>query len=505
MPVKISLQETDLPPKAKKSNAQKDWHRIETWANTLLEHETINDVLSIEQVTKEIDIASALWERTQNAKGGDCLSDWNTFRSVFAGWKTVFCQQNAREPKSPVSFFSIVEADLLQRNLMQYQNGDHSPNRVEVLVFYFRKLAGRNFLKQTTPDQLFPEGNPEGKTWTAAELTAIKEQLDKQFSDCIYEYKLELELKQAIEEKHKQLQKATNDVLWWMADACVQEKNFSNILNQIIYHCYHINPDDNAKIDQAMRTLSETYGKYNPLAGNFVVIYSKNFNSCIQDEIDRKKSKRIEDQEKKIRESLQGELEGEQLEREIERRLSVFIETSIDTPLNGKETDGDSIRSLLPSKERSITEQIEGIQIANLMLQAFADTVKSKKHLKTNTDDLFFTEILSERIRNDESIAKHVQQKQRFYTDACNLDFLNSYLQQPVQNIFDSQQIPLKKIQAFHPEEEKPEYNRPCGFPLENIVYQQFIHAKNASSISGKRDTFKKHMWDCLKKANLQV
>lgn len=503
MPVKISLQETDLPPKAKKSNAQKDWHRIETWANTLLEHETVNDVLSIEQVSKEIDIAAALWERTQNAKGGDCLSDWNTFRSVFAGWKTAFCQQNARETESPVSFFSIVEADLLQRNLMQYQNGDHSPNRVEVLVFYFRKLAGRNFLKQTTPDQLFPKGNPEGKTWTAAELDAIKKQLDKQFSDCIQ--KLELELKRAIMKKHEQLQKSTNDVLWWLADACVQNKKFSDILNNIIYYCYDMDQNNDARRAQAMRTLSETYGKYNPLAGNFVVIYSKNFNSCIQDEIDRKKSKRIEDQEKKIRESLQDELEEEQLEREIERQISVFIETSIDNPLNGEETDGASIGSLLPSKERSITEQIEGIQIANLMLQAFADTVKSKKRLKNNHDDLFFTEILSERIRNDESIAKHVQQKQRFYTDTCNLDFLNSYLQQPVQNIFDSQQIPLKKIQAFHPEEQRPECNRPCGFPLENIVYQQFIHAKNASSISGKRNTFKKHMRDCLKKANLQV
>lgn len=504
MPVKISLQETDLPPKAKKSNAQKDWHRIETWANTLLEHETVNDVLSIEQVSKEIDIAAALWERTQNAKGGDCLSDWNTFRSVFAGWKTAFCQQNARETESPVSFFSIVEADLLQRNLAEYQNGDHSPNRVEVLVFYFRKLAGRNFLKLTTPDQLFPEGNPEGKTWTAAELDAIKKQLDKQFSDCIQ--KLELELKRAIMKKHEQLQKSTNDVLWWLADACVQNKEFSYILNNIIYYCYDIKQND-ARMAQAMWTLSETYGKYNPLAGNFVAIYNDNFKLWVEneDDIDRKEREWRKNQKDKIKKELQGKYEGEELEQEIKRRLSVFIKTSIDTPLNRTEADGASIGTLLPSKERSITEQIEGIQIANLMLQAFADTVKSKKHLKTNTDDLFFTEILSERIRNDESIAKHVQQKQRFYTDACNLDFLNSYLQQPVQNIFDSQQIPLKKIQAFHPEEQRPECNRPCGFPLENIVYQQFIHAKNASSISGKRNTFKKHMRDCLKKANLQV
>ena len=300
MPVETHspLPKTELPPKAKKSNAQKDWHRIETWANTLLEHETVNDVLSIGQATKEIDIASALWERTKNAKGGDYLSDWNTFQSVFATWKTAFCQQNARDTEPPVSFFSVVEADLLQQNLTAYENGDHSPNRVEMLVFYFRKLAGRNFLKQTTPSQLFPEGN----TWTAAELTAIKEQLDKQFFNCIQT--LKPELIPASKEKHELLQKSKNDVLWWLADACVQNKEFSNILNIIIYYCYHINPvnpDDDAKRDQAMRTLSATYEKYNPLVGNFVAIYSKNFESCKQDEMDRKKSDQKRYQKEKIK------------------------------------------------------------------------------------------------------------------------------------------------------------------------------------------------------------
>ncbi|MDO4155460.1 MAG: hypothetical protein Q4D37_01610 [Oscillospiraceae bacterium] len=498
MPVEMlsPLTKTDLPPKGKKSNAQKDWKRIEIWASKLLESKTVNDVLSIEQATIETEIKTLLWERIGEAKGKDCIADQECFLSAFAGWKTAFCQQNARETETPVSFFSIVEADLLQRNLTEYQNGDHSPNCVEVLVFYFRKLAGRNFLKLTTPDQLFPKGNPEGKTWTAAELTAIKEQLNEQFFNCIHE--LEPELKQAIKEKHELLQKSKNDVLWWLADACVQNKKFSDILNEIIYYCYDIKQND-ARMAQAMWTLSETYGKYNPLAGNFVVIYSRNFKSWgeNEDDIDRKKRER----KGKIKKALQDKYEGEKLEREIERRLSVFNETSIDAPLNRE--DGDSIGSLLPSTERSITEQIEGIQQAYLILQACADTVKSKKHLKTNTDDLFFTEILSERIRKDENIAKHVQQKQRFYTDACNLDFLNFYLQKSVMNIYDSRCIPLKRIQSFHPEEEKPEYNRACGFPLENIVYQQFIQARNVSNISGKRDTFRKHMRDCLKNADL--
>lgn len=503
MPVEMHspLPKTELPPKAKKSNAQKDWHRIETWANTLLEHETVNDVLSIGQATKEIDIASALWERTKNAKGGDYLSDWNTFQSVFATWKTAFCQQNARDTEPPVSFFSVVEADLLQQNLTAYENGDHSPNRVEMLVFYFRKLAGRNFLKQTTPSQLFPEGN----TWTAAELTAIKEQLDKQFFNCIQT--LKPELIPAIKEKHELLQKSKNDVLWWLADACVQNKEFSNILNIIIYYCYHINPvnpDDDAKRDQAMRTLSDTYEKYNPLVGNFVAIYSKNFESCKQDEMDRKKSDQKRYQKEKIKKELQGKYEGEELEREVERRLSVFTEIYMDTPLNGAETDGDSIGSIIPSTDLPIIERVEGIQNAYLILQAFADTVCSRKHLKSNHDDLFFTEIISERIRNDGDIAKHVCQKKRLYTEVCNLDFLNFYLQQFVTNIYDSRCIPLKRIQAFHPEEQKPEYNRACGFPLEAIVYQRFI-SKNANNISGKRNTFEKHMEDCLKKANLQA
>lgn len=499
MPVEMlsPLTKTDLPPKGKKSNAQKDWKRIEIWASKLLESKTVNDVLSIEQATIETEIKTLLWKRTRKAKGKDCIADQEHFSSAFAGWKTAFCQQNARETEPPVSFFSIVEADLLQRNLAEYQNGDHSANRVEVLVFYFRKLAGRNFLKLTTPDQLFPKGNPEGKTWTAAELTAIKEQLDKQFFNCIHE--LEPELEQAIKEKHEQLQAVKNDVLWWLADACVQNKKFSDILNEIIYYCYDIKQNEAENISQANLTLSHTYEKYNPLAGNFVAIYSKNFKLWKQDEIDKKKS----DRKRKIRESLQDKYEGEELEREIERRLSVFTEIYMDTPLNGAETDGSSIGSIIPSTDLSITEQVEGIQQAYLILQACADTVKSKKHLKTNTDDLFFTEILSERIRKDENIAEHVQQKQRFYTDACNLDFLNFYLQQSVMNIYDSRHISLKRIQAFHPEEEKPEYNRACGFPLENIVYQQFIQARNVSNISGKRDTFRNHMRDCLKNADL--
>lgn len=503
MPVEMRspLPKTELPPKAKKSNAQKDWHRIETWANTLLQEHADDNSQPFGQATAEMEIKTILFKRTKNARGSDCIADWEHFQSVFATWKTAFCQQNANLAKPSTSFFSVVEADLLQQNLTAYENGDHSPNRVEMLVFYFRKLAGRNFLKQTTPSQLFPEGN----TWTAAELTAIKEQLDKQFFNCIQT--LKPERIPAIKEKHELLQKSKNDVLWWLADACVQNKDFSNILNIIIYYCYHINPvnpDDDAKRDQAMRTLSATYEKYNPLAGNFVAIYSKNFESCKQDEMDRKKSDQKRYQKEKIKKELQGKYEGEELEREVERRLSVFTEIYMDTPLNGAETDGDSIGSTIPSTDLSIIEQVEGIQSAYLILQAFTETVRSRKHLKSNHDDLFFTEIISERIRNDGDIAKHVRQKERLYTEVCNLDFLNFYLQQPVTSIYDSRCIPLKRLQVFYPEEQKPKYNRACGFPLEAIVYQRFI-SKNANNISGKRNTFKKHMEDCLKKENLQA
>ncbi len=490
MPVEMLSNSAKTKEKVR-SNALDDWKNIEKWANTLLEHGTVNNVLSIEQATKEADIASVLWKRTKNAKGGDCLSDWNTFQSAFAAWKTAFCQQNAGNP--PISFYSIVDADLLQRNLTKYENGDHSSARVEVLVFYFRKLAGKKFLKQTKPSQLFPEGN----TWTAAELTAIKEQLDKQFFDCIQE--LESELVQAILKEHQQQQTHKNDVLWWLADACVQNKEFFSILNTIICCCYGIKLNDVAAMERASGALSDTYEKFNPLAGNFRKIYKENFKKW-QDEVERKKSDRKRYQRKKIEKELEGKYEGEELKREIERRLAEvgLAEFSMDAPLNETEADGDSIESIIPNADLSTIERVEGVQSACCILQAGADLVISKKHLKSNNDDLFFTEIVSQIIWDNEDIAKHVRQKNRSYTEACNLDFLNFYLQKTVRNIYDSWCIPIKRIQAFHPEEQKPEYNRLCGFPLEGLVYQQFLHAKNASNITGKRDTFKKHMRDCL-------
>lgn len=85
MPVEMLSNSAKTKEKVR-SNALDDWKNIEKWANTLLEHGTVNNVLSIEQATKEADIASVLWKRTKNAKGGDCLSDWNTFQSAFAAW-----------------------------------------------------------------------------------------------------------------------------------------------------------------------------------------------------------------------------------------------------------------------------------------------------------------------------------------------------------------------------------------------------------------------------------
>lgn len=54
-----------------------------------------------------------------------------------------------------------------------YQNGDHSPERVKILLFYFRKQAGRNFLKQVVPSALYPKE----WIWTTEEVNSIKEQL----------------------------------------------------------------------------------------------------------------------------------------------------------------------------------------------------------------------------------------------------------------------------------------------------------------------------------------
>lgn len=490
-----ALQETDLPAK-KRSNAQKDWNKLEKWAKTLLQKDADDSSHAIGQAAVETEIASILRDRTKNAKGSDCIADWNTFCSAFTTWKAEFCRQN--KLGTPVSLLSVIESDLLQRNLTCYQNGDRTQNRVDILVFYFRKLAGRNFLAQTAPSKLYPEE----ATWTADEWNPIVEQLDAQFFALISP--LESALTQPLIEKHQQLRnKYENDVLWWLADACAQNKQYSILLNNIVYCCYSIKQNDSERQDQAKRTLSEAYQRYNPLAGNFVVVYKKNFNRCIQDEIQKKDNDRKENQKEKLRKELQNEYEGEALEQEVEKRLSFMNPISIDTPINGEEMDGTTIGSRIPNTGLSPEKRLEGVQQAYLILQACADTVNSRKRLKTNHDDLFFTEIVSERIRKDADIAKHVLDKQKFYTEACNLDFLNFYLKQSVTNIYDSQWIPLKLIQDFHAEEQKPAYKRVCGFPLESIVYQQFIGAKNESNITGKRDTFRKHMQDCLVKANL--
>lgn len=480
-------------------NASGDWRKIETWAAEMLQQDYFNNSSQvIYQRSIETDIIVTILnrvkgtEKSKGAKGNDCMGNWDNFYKVFSEWKEKFYEEN-KERENPTSFISVIETDLLQKNLAMYRNGDHSSKRVEVLLFYFRKQAGRNFLEQVTLSALYPKA----WVWTSEEVNSIKEQLDEQFSSCIEGVEEPLHL--SLLEKHRQLQGLKNDTLWWLADACLQdcikdERKF-NILNKITYYCYKISQDDKNKKMQADQTLARTYQNYNPLAGNFVFIYNSNFSKNKLDDLEIKDNER---KKKRIEKKLKGKYEGEELEREIEKELERERNISIDAPINDDDTDSSTIGSIFSDDGLSPEEEISGSQIAIFLLQAFAEIVNSRKHLAHCDDDLFFTEIVSQMIRESKHLAEHVHKDEKLYAETCNLDFLNFYLQQSVITIYESRECPLKKIQDFHPEEQNPEYARECGFPLENIVYKQFIHAKSDSNITGKRKTFQKHMQACL-------
>ena len=481
-------------------NALGDWKKVELWAaKTLRQACYDNNFQKINQKSMEIDIIATTLKRVKKAKGGDCIENWDNFYHIFSEWKEKFFENNKENSKMSTSFISVIETDLLQRNLAMYRNGDHGSKRVESLLFYFRKQAGRNFLKQVVPSTLYPEG----WIWTIEEVDSIKEQLDEQFSACIKA--LEEPLRLSIMEKHKQLQISKNDTLWWLADVCLQDiskdDSILDLLDKIIYYCYGISIDGNKmQVDQ---TLWNTYQQYNPLAGNFVSIYKINFPKNYRDNICIKDNDRARNTEKKIRNELKGKYEGEELDREVEKRLKEIEDISIDAPIRNDNANGNTIGSLLPDDGFSPEEETSGSQMAIFWLRAFADTVNSRKHLIRCNDDLFFTETVSRMIREDKQLAEHVYQNEKLYTKTCNIDFLNSYLQQSVTNISESRKCPLKKIQDFHPEEQDPKYARECGFPLENIVYRQFLHVKNDSNITEKRKTFQKHMQDCLNNQGL--
>ncbi len=498
--IKSTSKNIEITPQKDKSaekgnDACRDWKKIEKWATEELLQNCLNgNSQTINQKSMEGNIVTILLNRVKQAKGSDCIENWNNnFHMIFPKWKESFFENNKEKTTPTDSFISVVEEDLLQRNLAIYRNGDHDSERIEVLLFYFRKRAGRNFLKQTTPSALCPNG----WTWSTEEVNSIKEQLNIQFSACIKA--LENSLQTSIMEKHEKLQSSKNDTLWWLADACLQDfpkgENAYNILSKITYYCYNISQNDEGKKMQADQDLWETYQKYNPIAGNFVSIYAPNFSRCKLDDLEKNDSR---NKRKRIKNKLKNKYEGEELNREIEKQLKNEAEISLYASISKDETDGETIGSLTPDDALTPEEKTAGFQMAVSMLRAFAETVISRKHLKNSNDDLFFTEVVSQIIRDDNNLAEDVHKSQNLYIDACNLNFLNFYLQQLVENIYDSRKCLLKKIQDFHPEEQKPEYNRDCGFPLENIVYKQFMHAKNDSNITGKRETFRKHFRACL-------
>lgn len=504
----VPSQENTDKEERRPPNAYEDWKKVKTWSEEILQqcHSGNNNQITEQQKsinsekrTKKWDtISKCVERRVERAKGFDCIKKRENFQEFFFKWEEKFFEDNKGKAEPTTTFISVIETDLLQRNLAMYQNGDHSPERVKILLFYFRKQAGRNFLKQVVPSALYPKE----WLWTTEEVNSIKEQLDEQFSACIKA--LEEPLRLSILKEHRQLQTSRYDTLWWLADACLQDflkdDSISDLLNKIIYYCYDISQDNSSKKMQADQTFWKTYKNYNPLAGNFLSIYKSNFHKMILDDIcitdNEKKRKRIESE-------LKDKYEGKKLKEEIEKQFEKEKNISIDAPICNDNANGDTIGSLLQDDGFSPEEETSVSQTAIFWLRAFADTVNSRKHLIRCNDDLFFTETVSRMIREDKQLAKHVYQNEKLYTKTCNMDFLNSYLQQSVTNISESRKCPLKKIQDFHPEEQNPKYARECGFPLENIVYRQFLHVKNDSNITEKRKTFQKHMQDCLNNQGL--
>lgn len=498
--------------KKRPPNAYKDWKKVKILLEEMLRQGCSGKKSQMTEQQKSMndEICTVLFEnkRVKKAKGSDCIGKYienlEKFKELFFKYGKFFFEDNKGKAEPTTTFISVIETDLLQRNLAMYQNGDHSPERVKILLFYFRKQAGRNFLKQVVPSALYPKE----WIWTTEEVNSIKEQLDEQFSACIKA--LEEPLRLSILKEHRQLQTSRYDTLWWLADACLQDflkdDSISDLLNKIIYYCYDISQDNSSKKMQADQTFWKTYENYNPLAGNFLSIYKFNFSKNERDDIyitdDKKKRE-------KIKKELEYKYEGEKLEEEIEKQFKKEEQfekeknISIDAPIRNDNANGNTIGSLLPDDGFSPEEETSGSQMAIFWLRAFADTVNSRKHLIRCNDDLFFTETVSRMIREDKQFAEHVYQNEKLYTKTCNIDFLNSYLQQSVTNISESRKCPLKKIQDFHPEEQNPKYARECGFPLENIVYRQFLHVKNDSNITEKRKTFQKHMQDCLNNQGL--
>ena len=124
-------------------NASGDWRKIETWAAEMLQQDYFNNSSQvIYQRSIETDIIVTILnrvkgtEKSKGAKGNDCMGNWDNFYKVFSEWKEKFYEEN-KERENPTSFISVIETDLLQKNLAMYRNGDHSSKRVEVLLFIF--------------------------------------------------------------------------------------------------------------------------------------------------------------------------------------------------------------------------------------------------------------------------------------------------------------------------------------------------------------------------------
>ena len=211
--------------KKRPPNAYKDWKKVKILLEEMLRQGCSGKKSQMTEQQKSMndEICTVLFEnkRVKKAKGSDCIGKYienlEKFKELFFKQGKIFFEDNKGKAEPTTTFISVIETDLLQRNLAMYQNGDHSPERVKILLFYFRKQAGRNFLKQVVPSALYPKE----WIWTTEEVNSIKEQLDEQFSACIKA--LEEPLRLSILKEHRQLQTSRYDTLWWLADACLQD------------------------------------------------------------------------------------------------------------------------------------------------------------------------------------------------------------------------------------------------------------------------------------------
>ena len=136
-----------------KTNAYEDWKEVKTWSEEIIQqcHSGNNNQITEQQKSINSEKRTEKWDaiskcvkkRVKKAKGFDCIENRENFQELFFKWEEKFFKDNKGKAEPTTTFISVIETDLLQRNLAMYQNGDHSPERVKILLFYFDRLSSQ--------------------------------------------------------------------------------------------------------------------------------------------------------------------------------------------------------------------------------------------------------------------------------------------------------------------------------------------------------------------------